>query len=160
MLNWVEALCHCSLCMHLHVVGTEWKVIFKLWWEGLFWMTLLFLVLIVLISPFEIYFFQSFSNATGLWFTLKANSKNTQGLYAEQSLCKCNWPLNNTDLNWVGLFTYELFLVVDTTILYYPWLVEAVDAKPWVQRNHLYRELHLLRGSMVNYTPVRRVSLP
>ena len=105
-------------------------------------------------------FFQSFSNATGLWFTLKANSKNTQGLYAEQSLCKCNWPLNNTDLNWVGLFTYELFLVVDTTILYYPWLVEAVDAKPWVQRNHLYRELHLLRGSMVNYTPVRRVSLP
>lgn len=161
MLNWVEALCHCLLCMHLHVVGTEWKVIFKLWWEGLFWMTLLFLVFIVLISPFEVYFFSPFQMQLDSDSPRKfANSKNTQDLYAEQSLCKCNWPLNKRDLNWVGLFTHEVFLVVDITMLHYPWLVEAVDAEPWVQRNHLYRVLQLLRGWLINYTPARRVSLP
>ena len=91
--------------MHLHVVGTEWKVIFKLWWEGLFWMTLLFLVFIVLISPFEVYFFSPFQMQLDSDSPRKfANSKNTQDLYAEQSLCKCNWPLNNRDLNcWLAI---------------------------------------------------------
>lgn len=51
-------------------------------------MTLLFLVLIVLISPFEIYFFSPSQMLLDSDSPRKfANSKNTKGLYVEQSLC-------------------------------------------------------------------------
>ena len=80
----VAAQYPCLLYMYLCVVGIERMIIFKLWWEGLFRTTLLLFVLIVLISPPEIYFIsgsQISLDSESPWKLVK--NKNTQGPYAE-----------------------------------------------------------------------------
>ena len=44
-------------------------------------------------------------------------------------LLKYSQPLNSMYLNREGPLTWEFFSIVNTTVLYNPWLVESEDAE-------------------------------
>ena len=49
------------------------------------------------------------------------------------------WPLNNKSLNCTGPLTMQIFLIVNTKVLWNPWLIESADAEPQMQKSPIYR---------------------
>jgi hypothetical protein len=52
-----------------------------------------------------------------------------------------SWPSNITGLNYAVTLTWEIFVMVNITILHDPWLDESMDVKPQIQRKHRCRRL-------------------
>lgn len=52
-----------------------------------------------------------------------------------------SWPSNITGLNYAVTLSWEIFVMINITVMHDPWLDESMDGKPQIQRKRRCRRL-------------------
>lgn len=67
--------------------------------------------------------------------------------FKKESLCPWktevpySWPSHITGLNYAVTLSWEIFVMVNITVMHDPWLDESMDGKPQIQRKRRCRRL-------------------